>query len=437
MRAESVIKTITGLSKLWDGDAITRSRAGEGNIMLWERAFSCYLMIQPGLAQKLMLSNGDMSEQGLLSRFLIHYPESTQGSRFIRSFEVVTDHPALEQYEQTLGVLIRQTSFNPETNELERRTVNLDAQALKVWIEFANECESGLGPDGEYREIAPSANKAPMQAARLATVLHTVEGGGGMIGAPVMLRAVEIMRFYLGEALRMFGHGERDADLEAASKLACWFRDKWIPGAVKDGGDRITTRQVVSAARRMVEGKTKRARALLKVLEDHHWIYQPDPHEQPALWAVERCAQFESASTLSTRQQTTGKPHGYAVCGVDTQRQHAVNISDVDAQGKAAAGNVDTVLTPHVNTKTAQPRGLRGNVDTVDDVDAKGKTARRFFQAFQYGKPGVYPETGKQCPIQEHRINALDDAAVLGGFPSWSAAGKKMPAGVEVVEVEA
>ena len=112
LRPENLIRTITGLSKLWDGDEISRSRAGDGNIVLYDRAFCCYLMIQPALAQKLMLSNSDIDEQGLLARFLVHYPESTMGTRFIECDDEETEHPALVRYHQKIRALLERISFD-------------------------------------------------------------------------------------------------------------------------------------------------------------------------------------------------------------------------------------------------------------------------------------------------------------------------------------
>jgi hypothetical protein len=47
MNQENQLKTASGLSKLWDGSALTRTRSGDGNFVLYGRRLSVHLMVQP------------------------------------------------------------------------------------------------------------------------------------------------------------------------------------------------------------------------------------------------------------------------------------------------------------------------------------------------------------------------------------------------------
>ena len=67
MRDEGRLRALTGLSELWDGSPLKRTRAGEGSIHLPGRRLALHLMVQPGIAPLLLgdkLANG----QGFLSR---------------------------------------------------------------------------------------------------------------------------------------------------------------------------------------------------------------------------------------------------------------------------------------------------------------------------------------------------------------------------------
>ena len=80
MSADNVLKTAAGLSGLWDAKPISRTRAGDGNTVLYGRRLSMHLMVQPNVAGMLF---GDtlLTGQGLLGRILAVHPISTKGSR--------------------------------------------------------------------------------------------------------------------------------------------------------------------------------------------------------------------------------------------------------------------------------------------------------------------------------------------------------------------
>jgi hypothetical protein len=80
MNAENKLKTAAGLSKIWDGEAITRVRAGDGSMTLPGRRLCLHLMVQPDVAS-IMLSDAVLMDQGLLSRVLVSAPESVVGTR--------------------------------------------------------------------------------------------------------------------------------------------------------------------------------------------------------------------------------------------------------------------------------------------------------------------------------------------------------------------
>ena len=78
MNQENQLKTAAGLSKLWDGAPISRTRGGDGNILIYGWRLSIHLMIQPAVSH-LLFGNPLFLEQGLLSRFLVTWPESNIG----------------------------------------------------------------------------------------------------------------------------------------------------------------------------------------------------------------------------------------------------------------------------------------------------------------------------------------------------------------------
>jgi hypothetical protein len=71
------LRTAAGLSSLWDGSPIKRVRAGKDeSYVLLGRRLAMHLMLQPKVASEL-LSDPLLKDQGLLSRILVSYPQST------------------------------------------------------------------------------------------------------------------------------------------------------------------------------------------------------------------------------------------------------------------------------------------------------------------------------------------------------------------------
>lgn len=72
MNRDNQIKTISGLSSLWDSRPVNRSRAGEGSMILYGRRVSLHLMIQESILAQLM-GNKDIEQQGFCLDALCHF----------------------------------------------------------------------------------------------------------------------------------------------------------------------------------------------------------------------------------------------------------------------------------------------------------------------------------------------------------------------------
>ena len=86
MAEENRLRTVAGLSSLWDTGPIVRVRAGDGVIVLPGRRLALHLMAQPDAAAR-MLSDEVLLDQGFLSRLLVAAPASTAGTRFQRELQ--------------------------------------------------------------------------------------------------------------------------------------------------------------------------------------------------------------------------------------------------------------------------------------------------------------------------------------------------------------
>lgn len=225
------LKTIATLSDFWDGKTIQTLTSGEGYVALRNKRLTFHLMVQPIIADKL-LGDAEAQGQGFLSRLLVSHPDSLAGTRFLE--ENAAQDPVaesdLEHFQRRLRQTIRAAlPVNPETGELEIRVLDLDEHARRGWREFYNEIEGKLGPDGEYQPVKGFVGKLPEMAARIAAVIALFNQGSETerLSGSDMSRGIELAKFYLTEALRLFGQTRPTRHYEDAQALSDWLSTKW------------------------------------------------------------------------------------------------------------------------------------------------------------------------------------------------------------------
>ncbi|MCG7346597.1 YfjI family protein [Sphingomonas sp. ACRSK] len=269
MQEENQAATGGMLSKLWDGQPIKRIRADKegGTQILYGRRLCLHLMVQPDIAGKL-LGNQAVRNQGLLSRILPAAPRSLKGTRFWK--EPTPEHRQhLAEYHSRLARMIaREFRYRDQaTRALDLAVVKLQPEARARLIEFSDYCESQLGPNGKYEQIADFASKMTENATRLAAVVAYFAGGSSLITEGLSVRAVNcgiaLVEFYASEAARLYGSSSLDDDTANAAVLIDWIRKRNLPAV----GVRFLNRRGPTQVR--AAQTLKRA---LAVLEEHHHL---------------------------------------------------------------------------------------------------------------------------------------------------------------------
>ena len=229
MNSENALKTAAGLSGLWDGKSISRMRAGDGSSLLVGRRLSFHLMVQPNVSQ-MMLSNSLLVEQGLLSRCLCVYPQSTAGTRRYNSTDLTQSQALTAYHDKILNLLHTPLITLEAKNELQPRQIELDADAKQVWQEFHDKNEADLSEFGKLSSIKGLGNKAPEHALRIAAVLASFDASEisnvSRISKGHMRNAIKLTEYYLSEGLRLFNSETTDPVLSEANKLLEWLRAK-------------------------------------------------------------------------------------------------------------------------------------------------------------------------------------------------------------------
>lgn len=226
MRDESRLHTLTALNNLWQGKPIKRVRAGDGNSMMRGRRLALHLMLQPGIAPKL-LGDPEAISTGLVGRLLVAAPPSRPGERLWREAGGQSD-AAVSRFNERLGGLLADWPHHPDDKQqLAPRHMAMTASARAKWIAFHDACQHRVRPGGTWEAIRAWGEKAPEQAARVAGVLAVTDAPDApAVESLSMGQAIQLVEHYGAEVARLAGQPMLDAKTLDAAKLLEWIEAK-------------------------------------------------------------------------------------------------------------------------------------------------------------------------------------------------------------------
>lgn len=227
MNADNRLKTIAGLSQLWNGDTVNRIRSGDGASDYPGRRLAMHLMAQPVAARPLM-ADPQASGQGFLARFLMTEPPSTIGTRTRRGHDPASA-AAVASFTARLAQVLATpmpTADNPQ--ELAPRRLPLSAPARELLWRFYEAVEKAQAPGGPLEHVRAHASKAAEQAARIAGVLTLwPDLDAPEVTPQAMGWGVTLAQFYLGEARRLVEAGMVSEETARAERLRQWLLQSW------------------------------------------------------------------------------------------------------------------------------------------------------------------------------------------------------------------
>ena len=229
MNRDNQQKSAAGLSSLWDGAPVTRTRVKD-SVTLYGKRVSLHLMIQPIIAEQI-LGSDLLIGQGLMSRILIAYPESTIGNREYSGVNLKVESKALKKFNTVIGKILSQplTIKTGTTNELVPEIIGLTDEAMERWIVFHNNVEADMKEGRQFCSIRGFAAKAAEHVLRLACVLTAVNDPDEADEIPIewIESAIRIVEYYLSETLRLFNVSQVNPDLKIAQECLDWLREKY------------------------------------------------------------------------------------------------------------------------------------------------------------------------------------------------------------------
>lgn len=221
---DSIVRNLAQLNKLWDGGSLSISRRTSESFDVQGARLTMGLATQPTTIREFYeASRGLARGSGFSARFMLAWPESTQGFRPWRDAPPLWPH--LSRYQNRLVELLDKTSPTDGNRGLEPPMMDFSPDGRAAWIGIYNAIEADLAPGRELDDLKDIASKAADNIARLAA-LFTLYEGGEMIEAEDVQRASRIVVWHMHEAKRFFGELKADPQDLLSAKLDRWLLDQ-------------------------------------------------------------------------------------------------------------------------------------------------------------------------------------------------------------------
>jgi len=223
MGAESAMRNLALLNILWDGGTLDVGRRSKESFTVRGARLTVALQVQEPTLREFFAKSGPLARgSGFLARFLVAWPESTQGYRPFS--EAPANWPRLAEFNRRIAAILNQPAPIDESGALTPAMLSLAPDAKVAWVGYHDAIESELASGGELYDVRDVASKSADNAARLSALFQVFEHGtGGAVGPDCFEGASRIAAWHLHESRRFFGELALPAELAAAARLDFWL----------------------------------------------------------------------------------------------------------------------------------------------------------------------------------------------------------------------
>jgi putative DNA primase/helicase len=222
MGKDSIMRNLGLLNTLWDGGALSIGRRTSESFELRGARLTVALQIQEPTLREFSIKSGTLARgTGFFARFLIAWPQSTQGTRFFT--EAPEKWTRLAAFHRRIAAILDMPPNLDGSGGLTPDVLALTPEAKTAWIEFHNALETELKSGGELYDVRDVASKTADNAARLAALFQMFEHGASAVCLDGMERASRIAAWHLSEARRFFGELHLPPELADAARLDGWI----------------------------------------------------------------------------------------------------------------------------------------------------------------------------------------------------------------------
>ncbi len=239
MGGDSVMRNLATLNQLWDGATLKTKRRSSESFNVKGARLTMALQVQEATIRAFFDSTKGLARgTGFLARFLVSWPESTQGFRPFT--EAPANWPALAAFNSRLTLILNRPAPIDDDGALTPAMLTLAPDAKAAWVAFHNAIESELSTGKELFDVRDVASKTADNAARLAALFHTFTGSVGAIDVDAMESAARIAAWHLTEARRFLGELAMPAELANPARLESWMLDY----CQRENTDKVPTREI-------------------------------------------------------------------------------------------------------------------------------------------------------------------------------------------------
>ncbi len=259
------------LNRLWDSPkTLPLDRAEQEHVTVLNPRVSIWIMTQEEVLKSYCEKRGKLAKgSGHWARYLVGYPLTTKGTRWMAPDELVWEH--LPEFHARVRELLVQFQDMMASGKVEREIIEFSEDAKARWIQQANNTEWMIRP-GEYMsDIDDFASKTMEIIARLAASMHYFAGDGGKISLDTLERAIEIVAWHVDEFKRLFGA----RPVMPQEQVDAYNVAKWLRTRVWRGWDSKSWIAKNDLRRGGPVRNRDRLNAALDVLEDEFAIW-PD-----------------------------------------------------------------------------------------------------------------------------------------------------------------
>lgn len=223
MGSESAMRNMGLINILWDGGTLDIGRRSKESFTVQGARLTMGLQVQEPTLREFNTRSGALARgTGFFARFLVAWPESTQGFRPFS--EAPANWPHLAEFNRRIAAILNQPAPIDDSGALTPAMMTLTPEAKRAWVAFHDAIESELASGGELYDVRDVASKSADNAARLSTLFQVFEHGtGGAVGLDCFEGASRIAAWHLHESRRFFGELALPAELADAARLDTWL----------------------------------------------------------------------------------------------------------------------------------------------------------------------------------------------------------------------
>lgn len=222
MGKDSAMRNFALINQLWDGASLSIDRRTSESFVVKGARLTMALQVQEPTIREFFQRTGELARgTGFLARFLISWPESTQGTRAFT--EAPQSWPHLAAFQSRLSEILHQPATIDDDGCLTPSKMVLEPSAKAAWVAYHDGIEADLITGGDLYDVRDVASKSADNAVRLAALFQRCSENGGVIGHDAFERASCIAAWHLYEARRFFGELALPSELADALRLENWL----------------------------------------------------------------------------------------------------------------------------------------------------------------------------------------------------------------------